>query len=316
MQQKADDPLATELKESLKAYLQTDDFAKSVKDARTTQARVPLLYLRYVKGDFYTDEVVLQFKKYLNMIDGVVDGGKIKDSLFATSSASTQGWYGMLDFLYSWSAIINQYQQWCEETGNTDTSYSLYFGAVKEYLSTLDAYLAASQTEYTFKGNTVTQANLYYTGYNALNNIANAGSRLSYDDFVELLALVAKATGNTDGHATFLAEYKKVDFATIDAASDKNSQYSKLKPALLALWKSCLPVTQVAFGYSTNSVVVLTAYNLGFEVEKSLPSAPSLCSPTTTKRRRQFQKERRHSQLGRFFGQTACRLYLPWQRKI
>ncbi len=61
--QKADDPLATELKESLKAYLQTDDFAKSVKDARTTQARVPLLYLRYVKGDFYTDEVVLQFKK-------------------------------------------------------------------------------------------------------------------------------------------------------------------------------------------------------------------------------------------------------------
>lgn len=268
---KADDPLATELKESLKAYLQTDAFSNSVKDARTTQARVPLLYLRYVKGDFYTDEVVLQFKKYLNMIDGVVDGGKIKDSLFATSSASTQGWYGMLDFLYSWSAIINQYQQWCAETGNTDTSYSLYFGAVKEYLSTLDAYLAASQTEYTFKGNTVTQANLYYTGYNALNNIANAGSRLSYDDFVELLALVAKATGNTDGHATFLAEYKKVDFATIDAASDKNSQYSKLKPALLALWKSCLPVTQVAFGYSTNSVVVLTAYNLGFEVEKVAP---------------------------------------------
>lgn len=212
----------------------------------------------------------------------------------------------MLDFLYSWSAIINQYQQWCAETGNTDTSYSLYFGAVKEYLSTLDAYLAASQTEYTFKGKTVTQANLYYTGYNALNNIANASSRLSYDDFVELLALVAKATGNADGHATFLAEYKKVDFATIDAASDKNSQYSKLKPALLALWKSCLPVTQVAFGYSTNSVVVLTAYNLGFEVKKSLPSAPSLCSPTTTKRRRQFQKERRHSQLGRFSGRPLA----------
>lgn len=81
MQQKADDPLATELKESLKAYLQTDAFSNSVKDARTTQARVPLLYLRYVKGDFYTDEVVLQFKKYLNMIDGVIEDGKIKDSL-------------------------------------------------------------------------------------------------------------------------------------------------------------------------------------------------------------------------------------------
>lgn len=265
------DALANELKESLKAYLQTDTFSKSVKDARTTQARVPLLYLRYVKGDFYTNEVVLQFKKYLNMIDGVIEDGKIKDSLFATSSASTQGWYGMLDFLYSWSAIANQYQQWCTETGTTDTSYWLYFVAVKEYLNTLDTYLAASQTEYTFKGKTVTQANLYYTGYNALNNIANASSRLSYDDFVELLALVAKATGNTDGHATFLAEYKKIDFTTIDAASDKNTQYGKIKPTIMALWKSCLPVTQVAFGYSAINVSVITAYNLGFDLETTVP---------------------------------------------
>lgn len=265
------DALANELKESLKAYLQTDTFSKSVKDARTTQARVPLLYLRYVKGDFYTNEVVLQFKKYLNMIDGVIEDGKIKDSLFATSSASTQGWYGMLDFLYSWSAIANQYQQWCTETGTTDTSYWLYFVAVKEYLNTLDTYLAASQTEYTFKGKTVTQANLYYKGYNALNNIANAGSRLSYDDFVELLALVAKATGNTDGHATFLAEYKKIDFTTIDAASDKNTQYGKIKPTIMALWKSCLPVTQVAFGYSAINVSVITAYNLGFDLETTVP---------------------------------------------
>lgn len=265
------DALANELKESLKAYLQTDTFSKSVKDARTTQARVPLLYLRYVKGDFYTNEVVLQFKKYLNMIDGVIEDGKIKDSLFANSAAGKQGWYGMLDFLYSWSAIANQYQQWCTETGTTDTSYWLYFVAVKEYLNTLDTYLAASQTEYTFKGKTVTQANLYYTGYNALNNIANASSRLSYDDFVELLALVAKATGNTDGHATFLAEYKKIDFTTIDAASDKNTQYGKIKPTIMALWKSCLPVTQVAFGYSAINVSVITAYNLGFDLETTVP---------------------------------------------
>ena len=205
------------------------------------------------------------------MIDGVIEDGKIKDSLFANSAAGKQGWYGMLDFLYSWSAIANQYQQWCTETGTTDTSYWLYFVAVKEYLNTLDTYLAASQTEYTFKGKTVTQANLYYTGYNALNNIANASSRLSYDDFAELLALVAKATGNTDGHATFLAEYKKIDFATIDAASDKNTQYGKIKPTIMALWKSCLPVTQVAFGYSAINVSVITAYNLGFDLETTVP---------------------------------------------
>lgn len=265
------DALATELKESLKAYLQTDAFSNSVKDARTTQARVPLLYLRYVKGDFYTDEVVLQFKKYLNMIDGVIEDGKIKDSLFATSSASTQGWYGMLDFLYSWSAIANQYQQWCTETGTTDTSYWLYFVAIKSYISNIDTYLSNSNVKYTFKGEETTQSNLYYKGYNAINNISNAKYRLSYDDFVELLSLVAQATGNTDGHAAFLAEYKKIDFATIDAASDKNTQYGKIKPTIMALWKSCLPVTQVAFGYSAINVSVITAYNLGFDLETTVP---------------------------------------------
>lgn len=265
------DALANELKESLKAYLQTDTFSKSVKDARTTQARVPLLYLRYVKGDFYTNEVVLQFKKYLNMIDGVIEDGKIKDSLFATSSASTQGWYGMLDFLYSWSAIANQYQQWCTETGTTDTSYWLYFVAIKSYISNIDTYLSNSNVKYTFKGEETTQSNLYYKGYNAINNISNAKYRLSYDDFVELLSLVAQATGNTDGHAAFLAEYKKIDFATIDAASDKNTQYGKIKPTIMALWKSCLPVTQVAFGYSAINVSVITAYNLGFDLETTVP---------------------------------------------
>ena len=265
------DALANELKESLKAYLQTDTFSKSVKDARTTQARVPLLYLRYVKGDFYTNEVVLQFKKYLNMIDGVIEDGKIKDSLFATSSASTQGWYGMLDFLYSWSAIANQYQQWCTETGTTDTSYWLYFVAIKSYISNIDTYLSNSNVKYTFKGEETTQSNLYYKGYNAINNISNAKYRLSYDDFVELLSLVAQATGNTDGHAAFLAEYKKIDFATIDAASDKNTQYGKIKPTIMALWKSCLPVTQVAFGYSAINVSVITAYNLGLDLETTVP---------------------------------------------
>lgn len=56
------DALANELKESLSTYLESEAFSNSIINAKTTQARVPLLYLRYVKGDFYTDEVVLQFK--------------------------------------------------------------------------------------------------------------------------------------------------------------------------------------------------------------------------------------------------------------
>lgn len=56
------DQLAEELKVSLKTYLESDAFKKSILTSKTTQSRVPLLYLRYVKGDFYDNEVVMQFK--------------------------------------------------------------------------------------------------------------------------------------------------------------------------------------------------------------------------------------------------------------
>lgn len=103
------DQLAEELKVSLKTYLESDAFKKSILTSKTTQSRVPLLYLRYVKGDFYDNEVVMQFKTYLNMIGGVCKDGRISDSLFPASDAGKTGWYGVLDFLYSWSLIYNQY---------------------------------------------------------------------------------------------------------------------------------------------------------------------------------------------------------------
>lgn len=264
---------AAELKEALKTYLSSKSFETSILSAKTTQARIPLLYLKYVDGKFYTDAVAVQLKKYLNMIDGIYADGTIKDNLYSTSLAQKQGWYGILDYLYSWSAIYNQYSQWLAETGNTDTSYTLYLDAIKKYLTMVDKYNSNSQVKYQFKGKDVTQANLYYSGYNAINNIANANSRLSYEDFVALLQLVEQATGNTDGHSEFLKEYKKVDFDAIDAASDKFAQYSQLKTSLMPYWKGCLPVTQCAFGYSVPTVLALTAANLGFDLGEVVPSS-------------------------------------------
>ena len=269
------DQLAEELKVSLKTYLESDAFKQSILTAKTTQSRVHLLYLRYVKGDFYDADVVFQLKTYLNMIGGVCKDGSIDDSLFPSSDAGSTGWYGMLDFLYSWTLIYNQYQQWCNETDNVDTSFDIYFSAIKEYLTKIDSFIANGSTKYTFKNEEVTQSNLYYKGFNALNNLASSKpeTRMTYDDYVELLGLVAQATGNTNGHEAFLSKYKSIDFAPIDEASDKYQQMNKLKGELLPLWNACMPVTRVAFGYGTYNVCVLTASNLGFDLEQTVPQS-------------------------------------------
>lgn len=266
------DRLAQELRAALKTFLQSEEFESQIASAVTTQARVPMLYLRYVKGNFYSDKLAIQFKHYLNMVDGLINAeGKIDDSLWPSSAAQKQGWYGIFDYFYSFSLIYNQYQQWCYESGNVDDSYALYIDLIKEYLHNLDAYFGNNSVKYEFNGKEVSQANLYYTGYNAINNMSSKNYRLSYDQFVELLGLVSQATGNTNGHKAFLNAYKKIDFDAIDALPNSYSEYNKIKGEILALWKGCMPVMQIAFGYTTYSVMVLSCYNLGFDLDETCP---------------------------------------------
>jgi len=214
------DLLAEELKASLKKYLSSEAFAKAVTDAKTTQARIPLLYLKYIDGNYYTPELVEQFKNYLNMIDGVILNGKISDSLYSSSDVSKTGWYGIPDFLYSWSAIYNQYAL-ASVALKYDNAYGKYFDLISEYLTNLEKYQSNSSKKYEWNGEEVTQSNLYYKGYNAINNIANASSRLSKDEFVSLLNCIATATQNTDGHAAFIAKYETIDFESMDADTYK-----------------------------------------------------------------------------------------------
>ena len=264
------DLLAEELKASLKKYLSSEAFAKAVTDAKTTQARIPLLYLKYIDGNYYTPELVEQFKNYLNMIDGVILDGKISDSLYSSSDVSKTGWYGIPDFLYSWSAIYNQYAL-ASVALKYDNAYGKYFDLISEYLTNLDKFQSNSNKKYEWNGEEVTQSNLYYKGYNAINNIANASSRLSKDEFVSLLSCIATATKNTDGHAAFIAKYETIDFESMDASTDKNKLYTALKAELMPMWKDCMPVTQVAFGYGIYNVILLTAYNLGLDLKQVTP---------------------------------------------
>lgn len=257
----APDQLAEELKASLKVYLASESFSKAVQSANTTQARLPLLYLRYVDGDFYTTDCVISFKKYLNYINDLVDGGKLSDARY--SSSQITGWYGLTDYLYSWSLIYNQYMQWCAETGTADESFRIYLPMIEEYLLKADAYAAKGSQEYQYEDETITQSNLYYKGYNVVNSFSTTQlGRYPLAWFEGLLAgPVAEATGSTEGHAAFLSAYEAA--SSMESSALRN--YGK--NTLLPLWRDLFIVQQVAFGYGFNNTLPLIRANLGLETK-------------------------------------------------
>lgn len=255
------DQLAEELKSSIAVYLSSDGFESAFLNARTAQAQVPLQYLRYVKGSFYTVEIIEQLQSYLNLIEDIYADGKLLDSLFAGSGIASQGWYGISDYLYTWSLMYNRYLQWCGETGVADTAYTKYIEAISGYVKSIDDWQSNSQKKYSFNGKEITQANLYYEGYNSLNNMSNASRRMTVEQFTELLGLVEQATGNHNGHQAFLTRYSEI----ADYDSWESAQKNAFKTEVLGLWKACMPVTQVSFGYSITNVLPLISHNLGIK---------------------------------------------------
>ncbi|MDE6398786.1 MAG: InlB B-repeat-containing protein [Clostridiales bacterium] len=252
----------TALKSALKTYLQSDAFQKSVQSATTSQARVPLLYLRYVNGNFYNTDTVIQFKKYLNYINDLVDGGEIVDYKYSASSITS--WYGITDYLYTWSLIYNQYMQWCKEEDKTDTSLQIYIPMIERYLKKIDDFLALPNTEYSEFG--TNKANLYSTGYNDFNNFSQSRYEAHPAEWYEKLLndIIKDVTNSTKGHDAFLKELKTVPQKIADGwTSSQLRTYGQ--NTLLPLWRNLLPITQVSFGYATTNVLPLIAANLGIE---------------------------------------------------
>ena len=133
-----DSPLAVKLESALKTYLESDEFNTAVVSAKTTQSRLPLLYLRYVKGDFYSEQAENDIKGYLSAIDELTENGEIKDGKYAGSSVKTTGWYGVIDYLYSFSLLYNQYEQIlfekCGGFGSVKNEYESRLNSVKNYI--------------------------------------------------------------------------------------------------------------------------------------------------------------------------------------
>lgn len=187
------DALVTSLKTSLKNYLASEEFT-TAKSAASTQDRVPLMYSRYIIGNFYTDSDAELLKTNLQKIDSVIDkNGNLSDELYdkegcplytkssyewnGVTYESKIGWQSIVDYAYSWSLMYNQYKQYLSQANKTDESFDDYVVKIVNYLVSVDYSDTYYGTAYGYdKASSIvlTLANLTYApqtapkSYNAL----------------------------------------------------------------------------------------------------------------------------------------------------
>lgn len=265
-----DSPLAVKLESALKTYLESDEFNTAVVSAKTTQSRLPLLYLRYVKGNFYSEQAENDIKGYLSAIDGLIENGEIKDGKYAGSSVKTTGWYGVIDYLYSFSLLYNQYEQiLCEKAGSNTKAENVYadkLDAVKNYIHYADSLYTQKTIE--FDGAQVRPSTLINDITNATNNFTSDRYRVDYETIKKKADAICAYTGKTDGVDEFLAKYKTAveNYADMTAA-ERNSAKEEIKN----LWAACVPSSRCAFGYNVYNTLFLIAVNLGFDYKEIVP---------------------------------------------
>ncbi|MBQ7642281.1 MAG: hypothetical protein IJS67_00110 [Clostridia bacterium] len=159
------------LKTSLATYLSSDALDTEISTAASTQARLPLMYLKYVNGYSYSEEATEFLKTNLDLAGELLGGvGKIDDTLFDQKEAFNQKndwgsyikWQSTLDYCFSFSFMYNQYEQ---ATGNSE-AYDAYAEAITDYISALDetfdpyGYIGTSWGFQPFNEMIITAANL------------------------------------------------------------------------------------------------------------------------------------------------------------
>lgn len=146
--------LAARLKVAIKNYIDSDDFAEAKLKA-TTQDRVPIMYSRYLDSNVYSESDANLFKTNLALIDSVIQDGALSDALYDADNCplytkssytydgvvyeSKSGWQSIVDYVYSWSLMYNQYKQYLSKSGKSDSSFDKYVQIIKTYLSTVDS---------------------------------------------------------------------------------------------------------------------------------------------------------------------------------
>lgn len=275
--QEPQDELADRLKQSLATYLSSDDFADYAKNVATTEERMPMLYLGYVDGCFYDLGCATVFKKQLNYLGEFVVDGKISNAAFWDSSAGKEGWYGVSDYLFSWSQTYNQYKLWCSHNDVADNSFDKFVPLIKDYVAAADEYLKnADGKTIEIDGKAVQYVDVFAAPFGLNNNdvfsvLQRDFTSLSVATFEkhpvawyeDLLAQLKTVTGTDEGHAEFIAAYKQAEKFSATYTASNLLRYGN--DTLLPLWKKMFTVTQVAFSFGITDVLPMIAANLGFK---------------------------------------------------
>lgn len=182
------DALAISLSTSIKNYLASDDYKSALTSANTTQDTLPLLYLRYVKGDNYPSDNIDTLKANLDKIKLIYADGAINESGFTEENgfyatitsewgAYTSGWKSVLDYLFSWSIYYNQYVKHLIDNSASQNEYTVYLNAIKTYINGLggtpsdDQYIEVAYGFDMYSALAILASNL---GYNAKTAVPNA----------------------------------------------------------------------------------------------------------------------------------------------
>ncbi len=134
-------------------FLKSDDFNRMVLNANSTQARLPLSYLRYVKGKHFGNEAKESFETVLDYIRRLLDDDNaIDDTLFDKDPILGEKndwgyirWQSTLDYLFTFSIVYNQYKQ---SLNDAFTKYDKYLPVIKDYLAKLDSSVAEDPSAY------------------------------------------------------------------------------------------------------------------------------------------------------------------------
>ncbi|MBR1868223.1 MAG: hypothetical protein IJ800_06595 [Clostridia bacterium] len=153
--QTEEEKTAYSLNAAVSDFVKSDDFKQAVINANSTQARLPISYLHYVRGKVFDQAVRESFETVLDYIRRLLDeNDKIDDSLFDADPILGEKndwgyvrWQSTLDYLFTFSIVYDQYKQ---SMNDAFTKYDKYLPVIKDYLTELDA--SVSEDPYAYIG--------------------------------------------------------------------------------------------------------------------------------------------------------------------
>lgn len=267
------------LKGGLVKYLQSSSF----QTAFTTMAnanRILFSYLKYLDSSYLGMEIddgeggtttVLQkgvkdlvLDKIKDLITTDEDGTKhISEANWYDSAAKSSNWYGIVDFLVTWSYSYQQYNDYLLKTEGMSLSDNEY----TQYLTAINEYLEDFITLYSING-LYTKSMAVSTAVSNLSKVGQSGQPATISEAVENISkLIDEIPEGYDDPVHLEAKQWLKDNLYRLRASGSSNMYSLFSAKAKTLYSSIR--TTVSFGYNIYCYFLLVYTNLGFDIANS-----------------------------------------------